>query len=146
KLARTRCLECMHQTALRIEAGHDVLDHAILAGRIHRLQHDQEGPRTVGIESFLQLRKPTEILGKLRLGLVLIEIEAARVGGIERRQPEVVRIVDAEALDQLFKLHTPRLHTWRRNEITNDGIAGSRSAGPRTIRMSESSGLFSLAR
>src|SRR5437899_5155547 len=144
KLARARRLERMHQAALRIEAGHDVLDHAVLASRIHRLQHDQESPTIVGVEPFLQRREPIEICGEHSLGLVLVEIEATGVAAIERRQREMIRVVDAEPPDQLFKFHS-RLHAWQRNEITNDGIAGSRSAGPRTMRMSESSGRFSLA-
>jgi hypothetical protein len=32
-------LERVHLAALRIDAAHDVLDDAILAGRIHGLQH-----------------------------------------------------------------------------------------------------------
>ena len=35
-----RGLESMNVTSLRIHAGHDVLDHAILAGGVHGLEDD----------------------------------------------------------------------------------------------------------
>ena len=37
-----RLLEAEHLTALRIDAGHDVPDRPVLAGRIHRLKDQQD--------------------------------------------------------------------------------------------------------
>ena len=40
-LARGR-LEAPDFAALRVHTGHDVLDRRVLAGRVHRLEHDEE--------------------------------------------------------------------------------------------------------
>ena len=37
-----RYLEALHLTALRVNAGHDVFDGAVFAGRIERLKQDQD--------------------------------------------------------------------------------------------------------
>ena len=36
--------------ALRVDAGHDVLDGAVFAGRVHRLEDHQQGQRVLGVE------------------------------------------------------------------------------------------------
>ena len=48
-------LEADHLAALRIHTRHDELDRAVLAGRIHRLQHHQHGPFVLGVELVLHL-------------------------------------------------------------------------------------------
>ena len=53
QLLRTRLLERMHLHALRVEARHHVLDHAVFAGGIHRLQDDEHGPAVVGVQLLL---------------------------------------------------------------------------------------------
>ena len=75
-----------------------MLDDAVLAGRVHALQHDQHRPAVLGIEPFLQVAEALDVLGEHRLGVVLVDVETAGVGGIERGEPEPVGIVDAEAL------------------------------------------------
>ncbi len=67
ELLCARRLERMHLAALRIDARHDVLDDAILAGRIHALQHDQHRPVVVGIEPFLQLGEALGVLASIAL-------------------------------------------------------------------------------
>src|SRR5947207_6595318 len=44
--------------ALRIYSRHHVLDGAVLAGRVHRLEHEQQRPAILGIEHVLLLREP----------------------------------------------------------------------------------------
>jgi len=40
--------------ALRVEGAHDVLDRAIFAAGVHRLEHDQEHVLPLGVEHLLQ--------------------------------------------------------------------------------------------
>ena len=70
-----------------------MLDHAILAGGIHPLQHDQQRPAAVGIEALLQFAEALEVVREHRLGALLVE--PAGVRGIERREAETVGIVNA---------------------------------------------------
>ena len=101
ELVRARRLERMHLAALRIDAGHHVLDDAVLAGGVHALQHDQHRPLVVRVEPLLQFGEPLDVVGQHRLGFVLVEIETAGVGGVERREPEAIGIVDAKRLRML---------------------------------------------
>jgi len=50
---RRRLLECLDPTALGIDTRHDVLDRPVFAGRVHRLEHDQERVRAVRPEQLL---------------------------------------------------------------------------------------------
>jgi hypothetical protein len=47
-------LERVSLAALGIDAGHDVLDGAILAGGVHGLKNQQDGPFVLGVEHVLQ--------------------------------------------------------------------------------------------
>ena len=58
ELLRRGLLERGHLAALRIDAGHDVLDRAVLAGRVHRLKDQQQGPAILGVEHVLLFRQP----------------------------------------------------------------------------------------
>ena len=53
---RARLLEGMHLDALAGSAAHHVLDDAVLAGGVHRLQHDQHRPAVAGVKLLLQGR------------------------------------------------------------------------------------------
>src|SRR5204863_7725101 len=57
-----RLLEAEYLAALRVHAGHDVLDRAILTGRVHRLEDDQDGVAVVGVEQVLGLGQVRQIL------------------------------------------------------------------------------------
>ena len=50
-----RRLEGVDLAALRVDAGHDVLDRAVLAGRVHRLEDQQHRPAVLRVEHVLQL-------------------------------------------------------------------------------------------
>ncbi len=49
-----RMLVAKDLAALRIDAGHDVLDGAVLAGRIHGLEDDEQCELIGGIQALLQ--------------------------------------------------------------------------------------------
>src|SRR5262249_22277651 len=138
ELLRARRLERVHLAALRIDARHRVLDDAVLAGGIHPLQHDQQRPAVVGIEALLQAAEALDVVRQHRLGLVLAEVDSAGVRTIDRGEAETAGMIDAITLGQLPCFHgaCPVSQIWRRNADTNGGIIGSRSATPRTIRMS----------
>ena len=142
-------LERMDVAALRIEARRHVLDDAILAGGIHRLKNNQHGPLVLGIEPFLQAGEPRAPSASIALASSLSTVKPAALGGIAVRQAEFVWLVDAEAFGDGVELHASHatlaahviageaLRQERRHE---SGIAGSKSAGPRTMRISASSG------
>ena len=48
-------LEAEHLATLRVDAGHDVLDHAVLARGVHGLEDQQHRVLVVGIEQVLPL-------------------------------------------------------------------------------------------
>src|SRR5512146_1901320 len=48
-------LEGVHLYSLRIDAGHHVLDGAVLSGGVHRLENKQERPPVLGVEYVLEL-------------------------------------------------------------------------------------------
>ena len=83
---------------LRIDARHDVLDRAVLARRVHRLEDQQHGPGILRVEHVLLHREPfraaLEKLGRL----LLVHLEPERVAGIEVLQAEVLALRDAERI------------------------------------------------
>ena len=56
ELLVARRLERVHLAALRIDARHHVLDRAVLAGRVHRLEHREHRPAVLRVELLLQCR------------------------------------------------------------------------------------------
>ena len=99
------CLNECTSHALRIEAAHHVLDQAVLAGGVHRLQHDQHRPAVCGVEPLLQIGQPLDALGEHGLGLALVDGEAVALGRIVLGQPKLVRPVDAKAFGDAVELH-----------------------------------------
>ena len=104
-LLGARRLERVHVAALRIDAGHDVLDDAVLAGRIHALKHDEHGPTTVGVKALLQLLKPRDRIRENRLHVVHVGRKTEAFGRIMIGEPEMLRLVDPAVLDDLGKFH-----------------------------------------
>ncbi len=68
-------LEGVDLAALRIDAGHHRPDRRILAGRVHRLEDQQQGPAVVGIEQLLQLLQVADAVGEQGLRDRLVEVE-----------------------------------------------------------------------
>ena len=83
-----RRLERMDLAALRIDGAHHVLDDAVLAGRVHALQHDQHRPAAVRVEPLLQFTQPLDVLRQHRLAALLVMSDAAGVGGVDSRRDE----------------------------------------------------------
>ena len=86
ELLGARRLEGMHLAALRIDAGHHVLDRAVLAGRVHRLEHGEHRPAVLRVELLLQRGEPLDAVGEHRLGVGLLDVEPAGVGRIDNRR------------------------------------------------------------
>ena len=63
-----RLLEAVDLAALRIHARHDVLDRAVLAGGVHRLEDDQHRIAVVGVEQFLRVAEILAARVEIRLG------------------------------------------------------------------------------
>ena len=59
----------------------------------------------MGIKAFLQLGETLDVLRQGRAAFVLVQIEAAGVGGIECRELKSVGIIDAISLNQFRGFH-----------------------------------------
>ena len=95
ELLRRRRLERVHLAALRIDAGHHVLDGAVLAGGVHGLEDQQHGPAILGVQALLQLREQLHAQreGLLGPGLVL-RGQIARIVGIDVFQAELLGVAE----------------------------------------------------
>ena len=95
-LAR-RLLEREDLAALRIYAGHDVFDRAVLAGRIHRLKMSSRtsGPAR---RAFPAPRRATRCRAKHFGCFPFVHFQSASVGGIEIFQSEILALGDPERL------------------------------------------------
>ena len=62
ELLRRRDLEAADLDALRIDPAHDVPDGAVLAGRVHRLEHDDDPVRVLGGQTHLVLGEQLDAL------------------------------------------------------------------------------------
>ena len=61
-------LEAEDLAALRVDARHHVLDRAVLAGGVHRLEDQQDRPGIRGVEPVLGLGQLGDVLGERLLG------------------------------------------------------------------------------
>ena len=108
-----RRLEREDLAALRVHARHHVLDRAVLAGRVHRLEDQQHRPAVLRVELVLEFREHIDAQRErfLRLRLRFVA-ETERVARIDLLEPEFAAVGDSEGLcegsrafDQLFRLH-----------------------------------------
>src|SRR4029453_8506587 len=121
EILRGRRLEGVHLAALRIDSGHHVLDRAILAGGVHRLKGEEDGPAVLRVEPVLELgeRLDPDRQRLLRPRLVL----GSQVEGVARvdvLQAERRAVLDSEGLgeaagllDDLLEIHSPLLRPGR---------------------------------
>jgi hypothetical protein len=74
ELLGRRLLERDDLETLRIDTSHDVLDRAVLAGRVHRLEDDEDGVRVSSPEKLLCLRELLDSASQygLRFGYQLL--------------------------------------------------------------------------
>ena len=103
KLLLVRLLERVHLAALRIEAAHHMLDDAVLAGRVHRLKHDQNRPVVSRIKSLLQILETLDAFLEKILRMVLREAE--RFVRIGVGDTELVGLVDPKAFGDVGEIH-----------------------------------------
>ena len=68
KLLDAGLLERRDLAALRIEAFHDVADRAVLAGRVHALQHQQQRAAVLGIEPIAEVVERGDVVVEFGLG------------------------------------------------------------------------------
>src|SRR5215813_12018785 len=59
-----RRLERKNLTALRVNAGHDMLDRTVFSGGVHRLKHKQHRPAVLGIKPVLKLCHESDTRGE----------------------------------------------------------------------------------
>src|SRR5262245_16248461 len=95
----------MDLAALRVDAGHHMLDGAVLTGCVHRLEDSEQGPAILCVQPFLQIRKPLDTFGQQVFGLLLVDVEASGVASITVCQSKFLSLVDAIAIDKLRQLH-----------------------------------------
>src|SRR6516165_5514813 len=99
EVLRRGLLERENLTALRIYSRHDVLDSAVLPGRVHRLEHEQKRPAILGVEHILLLCEPLgAALQKVRR-FAFAHRKATGVAGIEVLQFETLAFCNAERID-----------------------------------------------
>jgi hypothetical protein len=82
-----------------------MLDGAVLAGRIHRLEDRQQRPLVLRVELLLKIGETLDAVGQHLLRLVLFDIEAAGVVAGMIAQPEFFSFGDAEALEDVGVQH-----------------------------------------
>ena len=107
------CLKLIDLAALRVDARHDVLDRAVLAGGVHRLEDDQDGVAVVGVEAVpgprpARARLSSEDLGRPLLDRLLAErLQPLRLrpAGVSVRQAGPLPGLDPESVDHLARDH-----------------------------------------
>jgi len=90
-------LESEHRRALRVHPAEHVPDDPIFAGRVERLQCDEQRLIAVGVQQVLQLRHAFDVPGDLGSGRVM-GLVFARVGRIDLRQAHLRTGLDQEFL------------------------------------------------
>jgi len=79
--------------SLRVDAGHYVLDGAVLAGCIHGLKNDQQRPAVLGIELFLELGEQVATMLQNLPGFFLV-FHPAGVGRVVVLEPKASAFAD----------------------------------------------------
>ncbi len=94
QLLAGRMLEGENLAALRIDAAHDVLDGAVLAGRVHRLKDEQDRMGVRRVEFILSRGQGVNVLRQLLLG----ELLAFRLGDLLVAGPRRIVVLETELL------------------------------------------------
>jgi hypothetical protein len=113
ELLGRRLLERHHLATLRVDAGHHMLDGAILARRVHGLEDEEHGPAVLRVEPVLQCgeRLHPGLQALLGPGLVL-SLQPGGILGVDGLETKGVALSDAiglcelaRSLDDLIELH-----------------------------------------
>jgi hypothetical protein len=99
-----RRLEGIDLATLRIDAGHDVFDGTVLAGGVHGLEDEEQGPFVLGIEPVLEIAEEFDAAGEGFFGAGLIFItELQCVAGIEIFQVKLFAVINPEWVGYLLR-------------------------------------------
>ena len=101
QLDRAGGLEAGDVAALGVDAVEDMLDGAVLAGGIHRLEDAEHPPAVLGIELVLQGREALGAFDQQGGAGVLVEVEAGGIAGVMVLQVEALAGVDPVLRKQL---------------------------------------------
>ena len=101
ELLGRRRLEREDLDALRVDAGKDMLDRAVLSRRVHGLEDQQHTPLVLGVEGLLKRRDALNRLPEQRLGFLLRRRKPLRVGGVDVVETKILAFGDGEPRRQL---------------------------------------------
>src|SRR5262249_8917477 len=105
-----RRLERKNLTALRVNAGHDMLDRAVFPGGVHPLKYEQHRPTVLGIKHVLKLRHESDTHGKgFLLARLVLGRKLQRGAGIDVLKTKTV-VGYAEWPGKLARLLDQVLH------------------------------------
>src|SRR5271168_468538 len=96
----------MDLAALGIDAVEDRLDGAVLAGRIHALEDQQQRPAVLSVEFFLKIAQALAVRIQDLFALVLVE--TALLVGLDRLQMKRAGPVEAERRNEAVELGCKR--------------------------------------
>ena len=113
ELLSRRPLERHHLAALRIDAGHHMLDGAILASGVHGLEEEEHGPAVLRVEHVLQLGEGLHPGLQALLGMWLVlRLQPCGITGVDVLETKFVALGDAiglreiaSPLDDLVEFH-----------------------------------------
>src|SRR5262249_45015128 len=109
----------------------NVLDQAVLAGRIHALEDQQQRPAVLGVELLLHVFELFDAVVEQLLRVVLLEVETAAASRIVAGQPEAFRRINTTAPHgsiERFTVHsetfTSRLKSPAISQLSSPAKAG----------------------
>ena len=118
KIFAGRRFERKNLTALRINAGHHMLDRAVFSRRVHRLEDEQDGPTILGIKHVLKFGEYFDAHGQCFLGARLVfGGKLQRVTRVEVLQAKIV-IRHAEGLGKFARRFNQSFHLFVVHEVT----------------------------
>ena len=144
ELLGRRLLEAEDLAALGVDPGHDVLDRAVLAGRVHRLEDDQHRVAVVGVEQVLGLGQVREVLvedlpGPLLQGVLaeFLHLLGLRPAGVVVLEPDRLAGGHPEQVDDVLANHgrPPRMISPARGGGSPTGVGCGPTGHPGILRL-----------
>ena len=131
-------LEAEHLAALRIDAGHDVLDRAVLARRVHRLKNQQQRIAVVRVEQILPLAQVLDVRGEQFLVMLVRFVKRLDLGW-QLFEPNLPAFADAEFFGGDFHgRNLGRLHRLMKAESLGLRSSGENHRGSSACRICKS--------
>ncbi|OIQ69211.1 hypothetical protein GALL_491890 [mine drainage metagenome] len=119
KFLRTRMLKAEHLAALRVDARHHVANRAVLACRVHRLKHQQQGMAVRRVEQALLV---AELLHVVSQQIVIGLLRFAQSLGLRGPADQVNRIAFAD-----LECSHVDVHVGNSRCVAHDGDASAAS-------------------